>query len=221
MVLPLETFLRPRLAAGLPGAQAQWRFAPAPALEGWAPDLRPDHARRAAALVLLYPGPHGITVPLTVRRSDLPHHPGQISLPGGAIDPGEAPEAAALRETQEELGVDPASVRLVGPLSTLWVIVSNFVVHPFVAVTDQPPTFSPATDEVAELLEVPLDHLLDRSALRWSRRALRGREVDYPHFQVQGHAVWGATAMILGEFGSLFDDAFGPPQRPAESPSDR
>ena len=168
-------------------------------------------------MLLLYPGPHGVTVPLTVRRSDLPHHPGQISLPGGAIDPGETPEEAALRETHEELGLDPASIRLVGPLSTLWVIVSNFVVHPFVAVMDQPPTFSPAADEVAELLEFPLDVLLDWTALRWSRRELRGRDVDYPHFQVHGHAVWGATAMILGEFGSLFDATFGPPVRPADS----
>ena len=216
-MIPVEQFLRPRLAGALPGAEAQRRFAPTPLLEGWAPDLRPDHARRAAALLLLYPGPLGVTMPLTVRRSDLPHHPGQISLPGGAIDPGETPEAAALRETHEELGLDPAGIRLVGPLSTLWVIVSNFVVHPFVAVMDQPPTFSPAEDEVAELLEVPLDVLLDRSTLRWGRQALRGRDVDYPHFQVHGHAVWGATAMILGEFGSLFDATFGPPVRPADS----
>jgi 8-oxo-dGTP pyrophosphatase MutT (NUDIX family) len=207
----LDAFLRTRLAAPLPGAEAQWRFAPSPAFAGWAPDLTPEHARRAAALILIYPGPDGPTIPLTVRRADLPHHPGQVSLPGGALDPGESPQEAALRETQEELGVARERPQIIGPLSTLWVIVSNFVVHPFVATMDQRPMLLPEPREVAEVLEVPLSEIFDRARIRWERRTMRGREIAYPHFTLQNHAVWGATAMILGEFAHLFDATFEPP----------
>ena len=193
---------------------AQWRFAPTPPLAGWSPDLTPDTARRAAALILLYPGIDGPSLALTVRRADLPHHPGQVSLPGGALDPGESPLAAALRETEEEIGVDPASLRVIGPLSSLWVIVSNFLLQPYIATTDVRPDFRPAPHEVAEMLEVPISHLIDAGRVSWSRRAIRDREIQYPQFLLAGHAVWGATAMVLGEFACLFDPDFTPPTRP-------
>jgi 8-oxo-dGTP pyrophosphatase MutT (NUDIX family) len=210
----LESRLRSRLAAPLPGAAAQWRFAPAPPLPGWSPDLTPDTARRAAALILLYPGIDGPSLALTLRRADLPHHPGQVSLPGGALDPGESPLAAALRETEEEIGVDPASLRVIGPLSSLWVIVSNFLLQPYIAATDVRPDFHPAPHEVAEMLEVPISHLIDAGRVSWSRRAVRDREIHYPQFLLAGHAVWGATAMVLGEFACLLDSDFTPPPRP-------
>jgi 8-oxo-dGTP pyrophosphatase MutT (NUDIX family) len=209
----VEAFLVDRLAQPLPGAPAHWRFAPTPALAGWQPDLTPDTARRAAALILIYPGASGPSIALTKRRADLPHHPGQISLPGGALDAGESPQAAALRETEEEIGVDPQAVRIVGALSTLWVVVSNFVVHPFVAVTSDRPTFRPEPREVDQLIEAPLGGLRDPTALHWDEQVRRGVRVYYPHFNVDGHAVWGATAMILGEFACLFDAAHGPPDR--------
>ena len=103
----LEVLLAGRLTRPLPGAAAQWKFAPTPALKGWEPDKPPATARAAAALILLYPGEHGPSFPLTMRRHDLPHHPGQISLPGGALDPDEEAAAGALREAHEEIGVDP------------------------------------------------------------------------------------------------------------------
>ena len=96
-----------RLRAPLPGPEAQRRFAPLPLIEGWSPDQTPESARRAAVLVLLYPGAEGPMIPLTVRPTSLPTHGGQISLPGGALDPGESSEAAAVREAEEEIGVPP------------------------------------------------------------------------------------------------------------------
>jgi len=148
----LETFLARRLTEPLPGAAAQWRFAPTPALKGWEPDKPPATARRAAALILLYPGEHGPSFPLTMRRHDLPHHPGQISLPGGALDPGEAPADGAVREAHEEIGIVPADIRVLGALSPLWVIVSNFVVQPFVGVVDYRPEFRASPREVSALI---------------------------------------------------------------------
>ena len=135
----VETFLRERLTQPLPGAVVQRRFAPRPARKGWEPDQQPAGARQAAALILLYEVDGALVLPLTVRRDDLPHHPGQVSLPGGAIDPGEPAELAALREAHEEIGVIPDDVRMIGSLSTLNVIVSNFVVRPFIGVASHRP----------------------------------------------------------------------------------
>ena len=206
----IETFLRGRLTAPLPGADAHLRFAPRPARDAWRPDDRPLSARQAAALVLLYPGDQGATIPLTVRHSDLPHHPGQVSLPGGRIDVPETAESAALRETYEEIGVRPERVRLLGALSSLWVIVSNHLVQPFVGITDTRPEFQLAAGEVEALVELPLASLHDITRIGWERRVRDGVQIDYPYFSLADHQVWGATAMILGEFGALFEPGFGP-----------
>jgi hypothetical protein len=108
----IERALRQRLTGTLPGVEAQLRFAPTPTRPGWRPGEFPDSARTAAALLLLYPLAERVAVPLTVRSSGLARHAGQISLPGGAADPGETPVAAALREASEEIAVDPATVRV-------------------------------------------------------------------------------------------------------------
>ena len=207
----LEAFVRARLAEPLPGADAQRRFAPRPLRKGWRPEMVPDDARRAAALVLIYPGAAGPSIPLTVRHADLPDHGGQVSLPGGKIDRGETAEAAALREAHEEIGLDSSTVRLLGPLSSFWVVVSGFVVFPFVGISDRRPDFRPAAGEVTEVIEAPIADLLDPSRRGWDRRAREGVLVRFPYVEIAGQRVWGATAMMLSEFGVLFDPAFAPP----------
>jgi 8-oxo-dGTP pyrophosphatase MutT (NUDIX family) len=206
VLFDLERVLRARLTDPLPGVHAQRRFAPTPVAADWSPDLVPEAARHAAALILLYPGGVGPALPLTLRHDGLPHHPGQVSLPGGAIDPEESARAAALREAEEEIGVASSHVRLAGPLSTLWVPVSGFVIHPFVGIADEPPRFRVHPREVAELVEVPLTELRDPSRVGWTTRKRRGIEVRYPCLDLAGHVVWGATAMILSEFIVLLDE---------------
>ena len=196
----LETALRERLAGTLPGLEAQLRFAPTPPRSGWKPGEFPSDARAAAGLLLLYPGDRGATIPLTVRASGLKRHAGQISLPGGATDPGETLVQAALREAHEEIGVDPARVRILGELTPVHVLVSGFTLHPVVGVTDERPAFSPAAHEVETVLEVSVDDLQDASRIRRGTRTREGVAVEYPYFDLLGHQVWGATAMILGEF---------------------
>jgi len=208
----LESFLRTRLTGPLPGRDVQRRFAPVPAAKDWEPDQQPAGARRAAALVLIYPDQNVLRVPLTVRRDDLPHHPGEVSLPGGAVDPGESDEQAALREAQEEIGVDPSSVRIVGSLSTLWVVVSGFLVQPFVGLVASRPNLQPDEREVAQLVEAPLAQIRDASRLHWQQVTRDGIIIRYPYLDLEGHRVWGATAMMLGEFASLWDPTHSPPK---------
>ena len=196
----LEARLRERLAGTLPGLEAQLRFMPTPPpRSGWTPGEFPSDARLAAGLILLYPGDPGPSIPLTVRSSGLKRHAGQISLPGGATDPGETLAQAALREAHEEIGVDPARVRILGELTPVHVIVSGFTLHPIVGITDERPVFNLAAHEVEELIEVSLADLQNASTIRQGTRTREGVAIEYPYFDLEGHQVWGATAMILGE----------------------
>jgi 8-oxo-dGTP pyrophosphatase MutT (NUDIX family) len=196
----LERTLRVRLAETLPGVEAQMRFAPAPARSGWKAGHFPGDARIAAALLLVYPGADGAAVPLTVRASGLTRHAGQISLPGGAADPGETLAETALREASEEIGVDPVSVQILGELTPVHVLVSGFTLHPVVGVSHERPAFQAAPGEVDEILEVSLADLQDASRIRRGTRIREGMAIEYPYFDLRGHQVWGATAMVLGEF---------------------
>lgn len=195
--------LRSGLAAQLPGLSAQMRMAPRPR-RGWVPGGIPPDARPAAGLLLLYPVRDEATLLLTVRARHLPSHQGQVALPGGAVESDESIEAAALRESREEVGLDTARVAVLGRLTPLDIPVSGFVLHPVVAALDETPSFAPDPREVDRILEVPLRVLGDPRTLRrepWPRPDGTIREV--PCFAVDGEMIWGATAMIVAEFMAL------------------
>lgn len=202
----IEEVLKVRLAGTLPGIEAQARFAPYQFRPGWDPADFVASSRTAAALLLLYPHASGAAVPLTVRASGLARHAGQVSLPGGASDPGETLVEAALREATEEIGVDPARVHIIGELTPVHVLVSGFTLHPVVGIAHQRPDFRAAPDEVDQILEVALSDLRDASRIRQGTRVREGVAIEYPYFDINGHQVWGATAMVLGEFICLLED---------------
>ncbi|UCF69084.1 MAG: CoA pyrophosphatase, partial [Acidobacteriota bacterium] len=156
----LDRRLTEALEGPLPGLAAQLCMAPSPR-PGWRPGMVPVSARPAGAMILLYPRAGEPCLVLTVRPGDLPNHAGQVSLPGGAVEPGETPDQAALRELDEEVRIAPANVRLLGALTPLYIPVSCFVLHPFVGLLAETPDLRPCDREVERALEVPLRVLLD------------------------------------------------------------
>ena len=157
-------------------------------------------ARQGTVLLLLYPRNEQLHFVLTRRSDILPHHAGQISLPGGRQESNETLAMSALRETHEEIGVDPAGVQLLGPLTSLYIPPSDFEVHPFVGWHPTQPRFVRAGHEVAELIETPLQLLFEPANTQREMWDLRGVTMEVPFFHIYGHKVWGATAIILGEF---------------------
>ena len=164
-------------------------------------------ARAAAVLILLYPTEQGWCLPLTLRPATLTAHAGQISLPGGLVEPGEASQQAALRELQEELGVEPDGLRILGTLPEFYVFISDFLVTPWVAFVNSPPHFIPNPAEVAEVLEMPLSRLLDPASVGWRLRIGHGGiQFRSPHFTWGQHEIWRATSMILATLRTLLQD---------------
>ncbi len=154
-------------------------------------------ALAAAVLVPLRETSAGVSVVLTRRAAHLRHHPGQIALPGGRVDPGDASaEAAALREAAEEIGLAPSGVRLLGRLP-VHTTVTGFAIEPFVGVV--PPGFVPVPEaaEVGEVFEVPLAHLADPARYRIEGRRWQGEVRRYRVVPWGPYYIWGATARIL------------------------
>ena len=201
----LTARLRTRLAHPLPGHAAHGRMAPFPsraAAETLSTEL--NDGRPAATLVLLFPGAAGdARFVLTERRATLRTHAGQVSLPGGALEPGETPEDAARREAWEEVGVPPDAPEVLGRLTPIYIPPSRFSVWPVVAAVAARPAFRAQEAEVAALFDAPLAALLDPATRRTSRRRAPLGEFDVPFYALGGREVWGATAMMLSELAEV------------------
>jgi 8-oxo-dGTP pyrophosphatase MutT (NUDIX family) len=161
---------------------------------------RPEARAKAGVLRLTLDQAH---IVLTVRADTLGRHGGQVSLPGGVIDPGETFEQAALREAHEEVGLAQEQVRVLGALTPLDIPVSGFRLHPIVGASETQPRLAPAFGEVARILEIDIDELLAPDCVVHTPRERDGLTFTVPGFHVQGVEIWGATAMVLAEFLSL------------------
>ncbi len=205
----------------MPGRWARERFAPDLSYgRHFGPSL--CTTRQAAVIILLYHGVDGWQFPLTLRPPSMKHHGGQISLPGGSAMVGEDPETNALRELQEELGVDGPGMTLLGRLSSIYLFASDFLVTPVVARLDA--DFVPAPDprEVSRVFALPMADLIApahraRVAIRGGQAFSMGDAVEAspdaeaadpwvserpsyaPAVCWKNHIIWGATAIILGE----------------------
>jgi 8-oxo-dGTP pyrophosphatase MutT (NUDIX family) len=188
----------------LPGLPAMVRMAPQPRpLYPPTPDHRP---REGGVLVLLYPdGVEGeLHLVLTRRTDTVGNHRGQISFPGGSVDPDDLSTAhTALREACEEIGVCETDLRLLGALTPLYIPPSDYCIYPHVAYALRRPQFRPQPTEVAEVLEVPVSHFLNEGNTAQEEWFVSGATRQIPYYLVGGHKVWGATAMVLAEMAEV------------------
>lgn len=162
-------------------------------------------AAPAAVLVLLRSLANEAHVVFTERTSEVENHKGQICFPGGGSDETDpTPEATALRETFEEIGVKSEHVRIIGQLDDM-VTVSNFRVSPFVGVMEIEPDYkyTICDSEVARVIEVPFSFLMEEGNMELEVREHHGREVLVPAFTYDGHRIWGATARMLHQLIEL------------------
>ena len=194
--------LRKALQQELPGQRAQFKMAPKERILGKAARLLNPNAKLSAVLCMIYPingRPHTL---LTLRNSYGGVHSAQVSFPGGKQDPADPTlMATALREAEEEVRATVKEEQVLGELTEMYIPPSGYLIHPFIAALDDRPGFRKDVREVHTLIEIPIDLLLDdaivkRKKIKVSMGNLR---LSYPYFDVYGHTVWGATAMMLSE----------------------
>ncbi|MGV3602963.1 MAG: NUDIX hydrolase [Dyadobacter fermentans] len=163
--------------------------------------VMPDSAtRKSAVLILLYPFRDEVHFPLILRPAYDGVHSGQVAFPGGRFEPTDEDLIhTALREAKEEIGLKPNVVKILGTLTEIYIAPSNFLVLPVVGCIPYRPDFAPDSREVEAIMEVKLDHFLDPNIAGVSEIEIPGDHVSTPHYDVQGHPVWGATAKMISE----------------------
>lgn len=201
MLKVLAEKLKKRLQLPMPGAEAHEPLR-AYALGNLKPKF--EHSlppKPGSVLILLYEENDVIKFPLTKRPDYLGAHGGQISFPGGKAEQGEVVERTALREGQEEIGIIPGELTVLGKLSNFFVIPSNFIVTPIVAIANKTPVFHPDPREVERIITGNVMDLATDEAIK-QKEILVSKQFRMmaPHFEIGGEIVWGATAMMLNEF---------------------
>lgn len=186
------------LEGPLPGRDAQMQMAPR---RSRPLALQSQPTRQSAVLILIHLNDGSLSLPFTLRPTTLGHHGGEISLPGGGVEPrDETLEETALRETKEELGISTANVAILGKLTPLYIPPSRNMVHPYIGWLPDLPPFDPDPREVDVVLNVPLASLLNKSNLDVHLWYHNGEKRSAPCYRIGASDIWGATAMILSEF---------------------
>lgn len=183
----------------LPGEVAQRKMLVVPHVKVEFANLE-EHAIPSAVLILLYQDGDDIHFFLTERTDTVQHHKRQISLPGGSWEEGEHLHETAIRETEEEIGVPMNDIKIITALTPLFVIVTGYMIHPFIGYINYKPKLVPYPGEVNNYFSVSLSELLDPNNAKKETWEIRGTPVDVPFFKFGKYNVWGATAMILSEF---------------------
>jgi 8-oxo-dGTP pyrophosphatase MutT (NUDIX family) len=203
-MMEFKTFIisiKEKLEKPLPGVSSQIKMA---GLRRFMKDggiVVPDDVRKGAVLTLFYPHNSKLYM-VFIKRTEYPGvHSGQISFPGGGLEQVDKDIVdTALREAEEEIGVNRNSVMVLGKLTDLFIPPSNFLVTPVVGYTTERPDFRPDPDEVDRILEYPMDELLNELNIMEKEIAIFPEvTLKVPCFYIDGNVIWGATAMILSE----------------------
>lgn len=193
----------------LPGRMGQVTMSPQPVDESRFQKLIRDDHRKGAVLMLFYPGKNQQTfVPFIKRPTYAGVHSGQIAFPGGKMDLEDTDlSITALRETEEEIGVDRNQITLLGKLTDLYIPPSNFMVSPYLGYVENVPKFKPDPKEVDRIILSPLEHILQKDTRKQGLvQGSGGFRMNAPYFDIESEMVWGATAMMLGEFTYLWEN---------------
>ena len=192
----------------LPGAKGQYIMAP-----GYRPNYELDEVmkfnpRIGGVLLLLDPSGDEIKVILTLRKQYEGTHSGQMSFPGGKQEPSDTDlTQTALRETNEEIGISPNHIRVIGKLSELYIPPSNFLVYPTVGVLKEEASFKKDDAEVEEIVPIPLSFFLDEKSRGKTNIKIMGNStVDVPAYVYDRYTIWGATAIMMSEFVYLLNE---------------
>lgn len=190
--------LEKRLKEPLPGHDNFYTKIRGSSLKRDIPDI--NTTKKSAVLIAFYPNQDQAYLPFILRPPYDGTHGGQMAFPGGRMEEiDESFERTALREAEEEVGLKALDVKILGELTEIYIPPSNYWVKPIVGVLDYKPTFFPDAREVAEVLEVPVAHLLRPDALTERKISIRGTRLKTHGFEVENQWIWGATALMIGE----------------------
>jgi 8-oxo-dGTP pyrophosphatase MutT (NUDIX family) len=196
-----------RLKKPLPGEKSHRRMASKVRLQQLIFDHDKSNAIPSSVLILFYEDVGVLKTVFILRQTYDGVHSGQVSFPGGRMEENDKSLIeTALREAQEEVNIIPHEVKILGTLSEMYIPPSNFLVLPIVAFQGSRPDFIAEESEVAQIIETDLSFLFDESRIKETELDVRGYKIHAPYFDVHGHVVWGATAMILSELKDVFED---------------
>lgn len=199
----LISSLEKGFSENLTGKSYQYEMAPGGRLERELEALETASPKESSVLILVTSNANTPLIPI-IERTRKPNsaHSGQISFPGGRWEESDRDlEFTALRETEEEIGISKEEVQIIGKLSPLYIPVSNFRVHPFVGFIGTKPEFQPESREVERILEInPFDFQKGKKKQVGKVKTDLGMTFTVPYFDVHGHKMWGASAMIFNEF---------------------
>ncbi len=194
-----------KLKGKLPGDQAHQLVLSYPRAHPTQARAMTPPPRESAVLMLLYQKSGEWYTVFIKRTQDQSVHSGQISFPGGKQEPLETLLGTALRETREELGVDPSAIEILGQLTEIYIPPSHFMVRPYIGWMPQTPEFHPSHSEVERVIEHPIHQLLQNGIILQKSIFIprMNRNIQTMYFDLQGETLWGATAMIVQEVRSL------------------
>lgn len=205
----LVSHLERKLREPLPGKDAHLKMSPQPVDMRRFEPILPENHRKSGVLILFYPGETGSFFPL-IKRPEYPgFHSGQVAFPGGKMETGDINIIqTALREAEEEVGIDRRKVQVLGNLSDLYIPTSNFLVSPIIGFLENRPELVPEEKEVSRIIQTELQFLLNPEVIK--QKVLEfgpNLKLDTPYFEIDGEVVWGATAMILSELIQVLKSA--------------
>ena len=201
-ILALEN----RLKLPLPGEKAHLKMASKIRLKELQSIYNTSKAISSGVLILLYPEDNSIKTVLIERQKYDGVHSGQVSFPGRRQEEGDKSLIeTALRESNEEVNTNPANVEIIGTLTELYIPPSNFLVLPIIGYLKTKPNLIPEKNEVAEIITADISFLFEKKLKKEKTINVRGYKIKAPYYDVQGHIVWGATAMILSELAEVIE----------------